>query len=163
MSEEAWSRATHPLVPLALGTVVSVQNQRGSNKNKWDNSGVVVECLPFSQYKVRLDSTGRITLKNCVALRRIVPYSTIIDDGVQLEGPSKASLKPKTREVEVGSSPNIPQRIPIAPDVPEVPEEVTTRVKAEEFGGPPNEPDAVETVLRRSSRVRKTPDRLGFK
>ena len=25
-SEEVWSKATHPLVPLAIGTVVSVQN-----------------------------------------------------------------------------------------------------------------------------------------
>ena len=45
-SEEEWSRSTHPLVPLVLGTVVSVQNQRGTNKNKWDNSGVILECLP---------------------------------------------------------------------------------------------------------------------
>ena len=52
VSEEAWSKATQSLVPLVLGTVVSVQNQRGSNKNKWDNLGVVVECLPFLQYKV---------------------------------------------------------------------------------------------------------------
>ena len=41
-SEEEWSKATHPLVPLAIGTVVVVQNQRGQNKNKWDNSGVIV-------------------------------------------------------------------------------------------------------------------------
>ena len=40
-SEEEWSKATHPLVPLMVGTVVSVQNQRGPSKNKWDNSGVL--------------------------------------------------------------------------------------------------------------------------
>ena len=54
---EAWTRATHTLVPLTPRTIVSVQNQRGSHKNKWDQSGLVVECLPNSQYKVKLDGS----------------------------------------------------------------------------------------------------------
>ena len=45
---EEWSHAMHALVPLTVGTVVSVQNQMGSNKTKWDKSGVMVECLPHS-------------------------------------------------------------------------------------------------------------------
>ena len=130
-SEEEWSRATHPLVPLAIGTVISVQNQMGLNKTKWDNSGVIVECIPHSQYKVKLAGTGRITLRNRVALRHIVPYGVSIPTGSGLElerlagtgvqeGPrtlhSKASLNPKTGEVVVGSSPHdtmVSQSVPV--------------------------------------------------
>ena len=46
------------------------------NKNKWNHSGLVVEC----QYKVKLDGMGRIMLKIWVFLRKIVPYGPIIDD-----------------------------------------------------------------------------------
>ena len=67
-SGEQWIRATHTLVPLAPGTIVSVQNQRGPHKNKWDHSGMVVECLLNSQYKVKIDGTGRVTLRNRVIL-----------------------------------------------------------------------------------------------
>ena len=34
---------TKVLPPLAVGTVVSIHNQRGSHSMRWDNSGVVVE------------------------------------------------------------------------------------------------------------------------
>ena len=66
--------ATHTLTPLALGTVVSIQNQRGPHKEKWDHSGVVVDSLGNSQYKVKVDGSGCITLRNSVFLRRITPY-----------------------------------------------------------------------------------------
>ena len=40
-------RGTKQLVPLALGTVVSVQNQTGPHKLVWNKSGTVVEVLEF--------------------------------------------------------------------------------------------------------------------
>ena len=166
MSEKAWNRATHPLIPLMVGTVVSVQNQRGRNSTKWDKSGVVVECLPFNQYRVRIDGTGRITLRNRVALQRIIPFNSILDHGPQMEH-SKASLKPKTGEVEVGSSPDLPPapqesafNIPDAsqgtivgvPVIPCAPQEITLD---EDLNGPPGDPDTFAIVVRRSSRMRK--------
>ena len=68
---------THVLTPLALGTVVSIHNQRGPHRKPWENSGVVVQLLGNSQYKLRVDKSGRITLCNRVFLRRTTPY--IID------------------------------------------------------------------------------------
>ena len=135
-----WSKATHPLVPLAIGTVVSVQNQRGPNKTKWDNSGVIMECLPHSQYKVKLDGTGHVILRNRVALRRIVPYvvSKPIGSGLELDREAstgvqeghgtlhpKAFLKPKTGEVVVGSS--LPPAV-TSPSVPVIPAVVSPSV-----------------------------------
>ena len=66
-----------------------------------------MERLTFNQYSVRIGGIGRITLRNQVALGRIVPFNSILDYGPQMEH-SKASLKPKTGEVEVGSSPDVP-------------------------------------------------------
>ena len=131
-SGESWSMATSSLVPLVVGTVVSVQNQRGSNKTKWDYSGVVVETLPNFQYKVRLDRSRWVTLRNRVFFRRIIHFSLVVNDplpldrlevakkaeiGVQEELVGslcpKAPLKPNTGEVVMDSSPSRP--IPALP------------------------------------------------
>ena len=68
---EELTLGTQVLTPLVLGTIVSIQNQRGPHSKLWDNSGVVGELLGNSQYKVRVDGFGRITLRNHVFLRRI--------------------------------------------------------------------------------------------
>ena len=98
VDHEAWPRTTHPLVPLMPGTIVSVQNQRGPNKTKWDNSGMVVESLPHSQYKVKLGGTGRVR----AFLRKIVPYGVMVEDQ---EGPCKMELSrsPGVQEGPVGT------------------------------------------------------------
>jgi hypothetical protein len=72
--KETLSVATRDLKPLVLGQVVSVQNQTGPNKLKWDKSGVVVTLLPNQKYQVKMDGTGRIILRSRVFLRAIIPY-----------------------------------------------------------------------------------------
>ena len=59
------------LPPLAVGTRVLVQNQTGLHRNRWDRSGVVVEAKPHSQYLVKVDGSGRVTLRNRRFLRRV--------------------------------------------------------------------------------------------
>ena len=54
------------LPPLAPGTHVRVQNQAS---NVWDRTGLVVEALPHRQYTIRLDGSGRISLRNRKHLR----------------------------------------------------------------------------------------------
>ena len=68
VKQEELSKSTKTLVPLEVGTVVCLQNQHGPHKQRWDRSGVVVKVLPFSQYKVRVDGTGRVTRRNRVFL-----------------------------------------------------------------------------------------------
>ena len=63
-SKEAWTRATHPLVPLVPGTLVSVQKQGGPHNNNWVHLSLVVECMPNSQFKMKLDGSGRVILRN---------------------------------------------------------------------------------------------------
>ena len=60
--------------PLAVGDVVQVQNQRGNNPNKWDNSATVVEVLQYDSYLVKMDSSGRVSKRNRQFLKPIVPF-----------------------------------------------------------------------------------------
>ena len=50
--------------PLELGDSIMVQNQAGNKPLRWSRRGVMVEVLPNRQYKVRMDRSRRITLRN---------------------------------------------------------------------------------------------------
>ena len=58
------------LPKLACGDLVFVQNQTGAHPNKWDRSGIVIEPKDYDQYLVKLDGTGRLTLRNHRFLRQ---------------------------------------------------------------------------------------------
>ena len=72
-----WSEKTKDLGPLDIGDRVAVQNQTGNNPRRWDKRGVVVDKLPYDQYKVRLDGSRRVTLRN---RRYLKPYSALLQD-----------------------------------------------------------------------------------
>ena len=67
--EEVWSEHTKTLAELPVGAQVSVQNQTGNKPKRWDRTGTVVETLPHQQYKVRMDGSGDISLRNRRFLR----------------------------------------------------------------------------------------------
>ena len=46
----------------------------GERKSRWDKTGVVVEVKPYQQYIVKVQGSGRMTLRNRRFLREIVPY-----------------------------------------------------------------------------------------
>ena len=70
------ARNTRDHLPLEPGTVVLVQNQVGKSAKRWDKSGVVLSDKGHSQYQIKLDGSGRVTLRNRAFLKRIVPFST---------------------------------------------------------------------------------------
>ena len=61
--------------PLKQGDTVSIQNQNSSSRNpkKWDRQGEVVATGQFDQYLVRVNGSGRLTLRNRRFFRK-VPY-----------------------------------------------------------------------------------------
>ena len=61
------------LKPLRVGDRVQVQNQTGNEPKRWNKSGKVVESLGNQQYSVRMDGSGRVTLRNRRFLRFIKP------------------------------------------------------------------------------------------
>ena len=64
---------TRPLPPLKVGDHFRIQNQVGANPRKWDRTGTVIEVKQFDQYGVKVDGSGRVTLRNRKFLRRFIP------------------------------------------------------------------------------------------
>ena len=83
---ERWTEHTKRLPPLKVGHYVRVQNQIGNHPTKWDNTGVVVEVRQYDQYVIRMDGSGRVTVRNRKFLRQYIPVHsppprrTIMDD-----------------------------------------------------------------------------------
>ena len=71
--EETVQRSTHS--DIAVGTEVLIQNV---DSEEWDRSGLVVEALPFRQYKVRVIGSGRITLRNRIHLRPVQVFKSVV-------------------------------------------------------------------------------------
>ena len=66
------------LPPLSVGNSVLIQNQLGNHPKRWEKRGTVVEVLPHRQYKVRVDGSRRITLRNRQFLKHYKPL--IVED-----------------------------------------------------------------------------------
>ena len=52
---------------------VFIQNQTGHKPRRWDKTGEVMECKDFDQYVVKVDGSGRLTLRNRKFLRQRTP------------------------------------------------------------------------------------------
>ena len=70
---ERLSEHTRCLPQLSIGDSVRIQNQVGPHPTKWDKTGIVVEVRQFDQYVVRVDGSGRVTLRNRKFLRKYTP------------------------------------------------------------------------------------------
>jgi len=58
------------LPALQVGDSVAVQNQTG-NHSRWDKTGLVVEALPHRQYRILINGSRRLTLRNSRFIRKI--------------------------------------------------------------------------------------------
>ncbi|GFO40477.1 transcription factor iiib 90 kda subunit [Plakobranchus ocellatus] len=59
--------------PLTIGDWIRIQNLKGPHFTKWDKTGIVRQ---FHQYVVRVDGSGRLTLRNRKFLRKSLPVIT---------------------------------------------------------------------------------------
>ena len=97
--EEVWSEHTKTLPELPVGSLVRVQNQAGNKPKRWDRTGLIVQVLPHLQYRVRMDGSGDISLRNRRFLRKITPIQSIIQSPDQpMASPrSEAASPPEPR------------------------------------------------------------------
>ena len=86
------SEHTRTLSPLTPGQVVLVQNQAGNKPKRWDRTGLVVEVKKHDQYLVKMDGSGRATLRNRRFLRPTTPYSRHANPSVDPTGPPQTLL-----------------------------------------------------------------------
>ena len=70
---------------LRRGNKVFFQNHTGNHPGKWDRTEMVVECHPHHQYTVKVDATGRLTLRNRQFLRKFTPSGKNVLLGVPHE------------------------------------------------------------------------------
>ena len=139
---------TRVLPQLQVGDKVFVQNQVGVTPTRWDQTGVVTEVRQFDQYMIKLDHSGRETLRNRKYLKlwkssqgepqrpHITTTSICREQPVITHPSSNETVTPE-------DSPEV-EEIPIpAPN----PTEVTTNQ---------------DQQSRRSERVRKPPERLQY-
>ena len=75
---ESLKEHSRPLRPLAIGERVFLQNQQGTSPTKWDRSGIVMESPGHDQYLVKVDGSGRLTLRNRRFLRAYTPATPSI-------------------------------------------------------------------------------------
>ena len=76
---ERWTEHMKSIPPLIVGDYVRIQNQTGNYPRKWDKTGKVVEVRQHDQYAIRVDGSGRITLRNRKFLRKFTPAMTRAD------------------------------------------------------------------------------------
>ncbi len=99
---ESLKAHTRPLCSLALGEKVFIQNQQGNHPTKWDRSGTVVELLNHDQYRIKVDGSGRLTLRNRRFLRSYTAVSHSISYPVAPDQIPIAEVNP-TRPGSPGS------------------------------------------------------------
>ena len=161
------------LPKLALGDSVLVQNQVGNHPSKWDITGVVVEVKEHDQYVVKVDGSGRMTLRNRKFLRKIVPYSMTkhvkdSDNPLKLPEPMPMPRAPPMPPTPPMPEPNLVPEPPLRPPpAPTAEPPLTTPSTAAEPPTQRSEPAPAATPTpdtdpgpRRSSRASKTTDKL---
>ena len=69
--EKRLAEHSKALPKLLEGDKVMIQNQSGLKPTKWDRSGTVVEVRDFDKYVVKVDGSGRLTLRNRRFLKKL--------------------------------------------------------------------------------------------
>lgn len=88
--QDAYNTTAHPLQPLTVQTAVMVQTD-----GKWDKSGYIIEALPHRQYRVRVDGSGRVTLRNRRFLRPTTAGNNNTASTPPQSGPTPPSPQPQ--------------------------------------------------------------------
>ncbi|XP_033741633.1 uncharacterized protein LOC117328046 [Pecten maximus] len=168
---DKWSEHTRRLPPLVIGDHVRLKNQTDPYPKKWDKTGKVVEVRQFDQYIIRVDGSGRMTLRNRKFLRKFTPVQTLpatrtISSDLPLVHETPPSAPPTVSDpsssADTPTSAVSPSNLDAPPDISDIPHEDTpsnghdaSRQRDDNIKLCPNpEPDSAVTVqpLRRSTR-----------
>jgi len=121
---------------LDVGQRVAIQNQTGSKPTKWDRTGTVLEVRDFDKYIVKVDGSGRLTLRNRRFLKKVYQ-----DKGMFTPVPPLRKIKP-TEVVPEDTS--IPE--PIVPTS-------QPSVQSPLLQAPSKEPGTIDPVLQTSPQL----------
>lgn len=187
--QDKWSEHTKALSPLRVGDRVRIQNQTGPHPTKWDRTGIVIEVRQYHQYLIRIDGSGRQTLRNRRFLRKYTPMfpppqrRSILEDIAHLppapsvddstsppEPPRPVPPAPTPMPMDDGTLPLTPSSGDAAsPSPPRVVSPDPPTLTPSTPASPPTSPSDTNTPmnatatpqpLRRSTRIRKPPERF---
>ena len=150
---ESLSKHSRDLPPLRHGDQVFVQNQTGNHPTKWDRTGVIMECRPHNQYTVKVDVTGRLTLRNRQFLRKYNPSQRNVLLGVPSQSVPSSDRLPVEEVVEEPTEEKGPQdsSLPIATEDIALPSYASENSSDASAGEDP-QPNSAEPSVRRSNR-----------
>jgi hypothetical protein len=107
-NSEKMNQHARALPQLNTGDKCFIQNQHGNFPRKWDRTGTITEVLPFDQYVIKVDGTGRLTVRNRKFIKAYTPYTTTSDAILpaphvarQLRNSSDDNSIPPTREPQL--------------------------------------------------------------
>ena len=150
-STEQLNQNARPLPPLNVGDHCFVQNQVGNSPRKWDRTGIVVETRPHDQYCVKIDGSGRVTVRNRRFLRKFEPASTAMafapPRACDLDIPLREEILPPTAAASnPQSQPESPNTLPAIEPLVNV--------------DPPSSPTSTTNVKMHSSLKRLLPHNM---
>ena len=64
---------------LQVNDHVFIQNQHGAHPSKWDKSGKIIDVKPHNQYLVKVNGSGRVTVRNRRFLRKFTPAAMTVN------------------------------------------------------------------------------------
>lgn len=139
---------TRELPPLNVGDSVQIQNQSGTRPTKWSNTGYVAESLPNRQYKVIVDGSRRVTLRNRRFLKQILPVCRQVEQST----PPLLPTRPKPQTLEQVEEPVINHVPPVpAPALEQNPRGEEEDVPIKQIQ------QIIHEQPRRSDRIRRAP------
>lgn len=156
------------ILRLRHGDKVLIQNQNGNHPTKWDRTGEIKECRPHNQYAVKIDASGRVTLRNRQYLRKYTPSHSDVLRGVTptvVESRHGGAADQIAPEPESQSQGNMDNSIELhgAPHTTSDPEPAVgpnvdstpTELRPTPTSVPPQLATPIVPPLRRSQRVRE--------
>lgn len=145
---DTWAEHTKRLPPLVVGDLVRIQNQTGPHPKKWDKTGTVVEVRQHDQYVIKVDGSGRVTLRNRRFLRKFSPIHNNM---------------PPPRSIYDDLATRVPTSAPVATpslpdsDIPPAPTEPSTALIPLSAGSPIPEPPVTPATPRQGALRSMTP------
>ena len=87
---------------IPVGDSVAVQNQTGRFPKKWDKTGTVIENQDFDKVLVKLDGSGRLTVRNRRFVKKIVSPPDLMDVPLQHQQQGEVDRDVEVPEVIAG-------------------------------------------------------------
>ena len=143
--KEKWHQNTRLLPQLKTGDSVYLQNLSGNHPLRWERTGTVVECKPHHQYVVKVDGSGRTTLRNRRHLRKFTPFMSADHkfNSQYFSHPTEAEIPPIQQPRDTESLP-VPAITP--PEAEDPPQPTTSVSQPEELNAPENTDPLIDSI-----------------